>query len=35
MFDMETTTKTTTSIGLAIVTEMIRLGPMSYLKVGN
>ena len=32
MFDMETTTVTTTSIGVTTVTEMIGMGLMSLLK---
>ena len=33
MSEMETTTATTTSIGVTTVTEMIGMGPMSLLKI--
>ena len=33
MSEMETTTATTTSTGVTTVTEMIRMGPMSLLKI--
>ena len=33
MSEMETTTATTTSIGVTTVTEMIGVGPMSLLKI--
>ena len=33
MSEMETTTVTTTSIGVTMVTEMIGMGPMSLLKI--
>ena len=33
MFEMETTTATTTSTGVSMVTEMIGMGPMSLLKI--
>ena len=33
MSEIETTTATTTSTGVTTVTEMIRIGPMSFLKI--
>ena len=35
MFEMETTTMTTTSTGVIIVTEMIEVGLMFHLKIGK
>ena len=35
MFEMATTITTTTSIGVTMVTETIRVGPMFHLKIGK
>ena len=35
MFDMETTTATTTSSGVTLVKETIRVGPIFHLKIGK
>ena len=34
MFEMETTTVTTTSTGVTMITETIKVGPMFHLKIG-
>ena len=35
MFEMETTTSTTTSTGVTMVTKMIKVRPMFLLKIGK
>ena len=35
MFDMEKTTTLTTSTGVNMITEMIKVGPMFHLKIGK
>ena len=35
MFEMETRIMTTTSTGVTMVTETIRVGPMFHLKIGK
>ena len=35
MFEMQTTTKTTTSTEITMVTEMIDVGPKFHLKIGK